>query len=119
LWIEAEVLRLLAYQAQARRQRGVPGPEGSLLKLGNALLRQRIGIFVVGLLGAAGTLCDYDLPSEELQLDPVIGFLGSRSRSLGGGTSEIMRNMLAERILGLPREPQIDPSTPWSQIPRS
>ena len=119
LWIEAEVLRLLAYQAQARRQRGVPGPEGSLLKLGNALLRQRIGIFVVGLLGAAGTLCDYNLPSEELQLDPVIGFLGSRSRSLGGGTSEIMRNMLAERILGLPREPQIDPSTPWSQIPRS
>ena len=60
LWIEAEILRLLAYQAQARRQRGVPGPEGSLLKLGNALLRQRIGVFVVGLLGAAGTLCDYD-----------------------------------------------------------
>jgi alkylation response protein AidB-like acyl-CoA dehydrogenase len=121
LWIEAEVLRLGNIRAQALREKGVPGPEGSVLKLGGALLNQRIDSFTVDLLGPSGMLCSgYDLHSrEEMLSDPVIGFLSSQSSTIAGGTSEIMRYILGERVLGLPREPGIDPGTPWSRIPRS
>ena len=121
LWVEAEVLRLVNMRSQVLREKGVPGPEGSVLKLGQALLGQRISSFTVDLLGPEGTLCSgYRLESrDEMLSDPVIGFLGSQSSTIAGGTSEIMRNILGERVLGLPREPGVDPNTPWSQIPRS
>jgi alkylation response protein AidB-like acyl-CoA dehydrogenase len=125
LWIESEVLRLGNIRSQAVRSKGVPGPEGSVLKLGSALLQQKIASFTVDLLGPAGTLCSgYPTPGsdggrDEASNDPVLGFLGAQSSTIAGGTSEIMRNILGDRVLGLPREPGIDPNTPWSQIPRS
>ena len=121
LWIQAEVLRLGNIRAQALREKGVPGPEGSILKMGGALLSQRISEFTVDLLGPEGMLCSGYRPAtrEEILADPVIGFLSSQSSTIAGGTSEIMRNILGERVLGLPREPGLDPSTPWSEIPRN
>ncbi len=119
LWVEAEVLRLGNLRAQALRLKGVPGPEGSILKLGSALLMQRIASFTVDLMGAAGMLCPGYGGRDELAADPVLGFLSAQSSTIAGGTSEIMRNILGERVLGLPREPGIDPNTPWSQIPRN
>ncbi len=121
LWIEAEVLRLGNIRARVQRQKGVPGPEGSILKLGGALFGQRLSSFIVDLLGAKGMLCPgYDLEGHpESASDPVISFLWSQASTIAGGTSEIMRNILGDRVLGLPREPGIDPNTPWNQIPRS
>ena len=120
LWVEAEVLRLGNLRAQALRHKGVPGPEGSILKLGSALLGQRIASFTVDLMGPKGLLCSgYDAGREEMSSDPVLAFLGAQSSTIAGGTSEIIRNILGERVLGLPKEPGLDPNTPWSQIPRS
>jgi alkylation response protein AidB-like acyl-CoA dehydrogenase len=101
----------------------VPGPEGSILKLATALAGQSSAALQVDVKGPEGMLCSYPLPtdqdSDQRSEDPVVRFLGSPAGTIAGGTSDIMRNILGDRVLGLPREPGIDPSTPWSQIPRS
>ena len=120
LWVEAEVQRLASLRARERREAGVPGPEGSVLKLASALLDQRIADLTVDLLGAAGLVCSgYEQDGEDAGGDPVLRLMLVQSSTIAGGTSDIMRNILGERVLGLPREPGLDPETPWSQIPRS
>jgi alkylation response protein AidB-like acyl-CoA dehydrogenase len=116
LWVDAEVLRLGNMRAQQLRERGTPGPEGSVLKLGGALLSQRIAAFTVDLLGPAGLLHDYGMAND--RQDPVHALLAAQSSTIAGGTSEIMRNILGERMLGLPGEPRADKGMPWSQIPK-
>jgi alkylation response protein AidB-like acyl-CoA dehydrogenase len=123
LWIEAEVIRLTNIRATQLRRRGTPGPEGSTAKLAFAELNQRIFEFCVDLLGPAGTLYgSYEMKRpEEAALtgrDVHKLFLRSRANSIEGGTSEIMRNILGERVLGLPGEPRVDKELPWSEIPR-
>lgn len=126
LWVEAEVLRLGNVRAQQRRERGTPGPEGSVLKLGQAELTRRITSFTVDLLGPAATVgyaydtaAPPDDPVSAPSDDPVSAFLMARSFTIAGGTSEVMRNILGERILGLPPEARADKDLPWSAIPRS
>lgn len=123
LWIEAEVQRLTNIRAASNAQAGVPGPEGSTGKLNFAELNQRIYAFCVDLLGAEGTLYDsYELRRPEgagqAYTDAARGFLRSRANSIEGGSSEIMRNILGERILGLPGDVRVDKGRPWSEVPR-
>jgi hypothetical protein len=51
--------------------------------------------------------------------DPRKAFVRYRGNSIEGGTSEILKNILGERVLGLPGEPRVDKDLPWSQVPRS
>jgi alkylation response protein AidB-like acyl-CoA dehydrogenase len=129
LWIEAEVLRLTNLRAQAMRKRGAPGPEGAIVKLAIGELSQRIFSFIVELLGPAGALIsDYEMRRPASvgdssfsgpQLDLPKHFLATQGTTIGGGTSDIARNILGERVLGLPPEPRVDKDLPWSQVPRS
>ena len=126
LWIEAEALRLTNIRAGQNRRAGNPGPEGSIAKLMFAEVNKRIYELCVDMLGPA-SLVDFDYTdrrSEQLGLVGPPGssrkmFLRSRANSIEGGTSEIQRNILGERVLGLPGEPRVDKDVPWSTVPRS
>jgi alkylation response protein AidB-like acyl-CoA dehydrogenase len=126
LWIENEVLRYTNQRASAKARAGNPGPEGSIAKLALANMNKAMYEFCVDLLGADG-IVGYDYAfkrPDEAGLDAPLGssrkmFLRARANSIEGGTSEIMRNILGERILGLPGEPRVDRDLPWSQVPRS
>ena len=125
LWVEAEVLRLTNIRAGQNRKAGNPGPESSVAKLALALVNKDIYAFCVDLLGAYG-LIDFDytmVQSDAVGLEGPPGtarkmFLRSRANSIEGGTSEIMKNILGERVLGLPGEPRLDKSIPWKEVPR-
>jgi alkylation response protein AidB-like acyl-CoA dehydrogenase len=125
LWVQAETLRLTNMRARQLRKAGTPGPEGSVSKLASAELNQRIYELCVDLLGAEGMLYPdgYQMRRPEragmTSRDVRWSFLRSRANSIEGGTSEIMRNILGERVLGLPGEPRVDKDVPWSQVPRS
>ncbi len=118
LWIEAEVLRLTNIRAGQMRRVGVPGPEGSIGKLHYAELNKKMMEFVVRLLGADGMLYPgYD--GLEGYADARAYMLRTRANSIEGGTSEVMRNILGERTLGLPGDVRTDKDLPWSQVPRN
>ncbi len=124
LWIEAEALRLTNIRASKARSAGTPGPEGSTAKLHWADLNKRIFDFCVDLLGPEGLLYPetyaYRTPDESAmgRGSPQMNFLRSRANSIEGGTSEIMKNILGERVLGLPGEPRVDTDVPWREVPR-
>ncbi len=124
LWIEAEALRLTNMRAAQLASKGVPGPEGSTGKLQWAELQKKIYEFAIGALGAEGLLYGsaYEMtrPDEASfgKRDTQQNFLRSRANSIEGGTSEIMRNILGERVLGLPGEPRVDKELSWKDVPR-
>jgi alkylation response protein AidB-like acyl-CoA dehydrogenase len=124
LWVEAEAARLTNLRANENRDAGTPGPEGSTAKLVHAELNKLIYELAVELMGPAGMLYDSYVYSQPRPGDPESTdirrrFLRSRANSIEGGTSEIMKNILGERVLGLPGEPRNDSDLPWSEVPRN
>ena len=123
LWIRAEVLRLTNIRATVNRKLGDPGPEGSIGKVAAAALNKDVLDMAVTLLGPEGMLYgDYTMkrPRFSSDTDSVQkAFLRSRANSIEGGTSEVMLNILGERVLGLPGDVRVDRDVPWSQVPRN
>jgi alkylation response protein AidB-like acyl-CoA dehydrogenase len=127
LWVGSEVARLTNLRAREMRRAGTPGPEGAVAKLTTAELEKRIYELCMDLMGMEATTypSGYEMePPEAVNLlrsavDERVAFLRSRGRSIEGGTSEIMRNILGERVLGLPGEPRADKDVAWAQVPRS
>jgi alkylation response protein AidB-like acyl-CoA dehydrogenase len=124
-WVEAEAMRLTTARANEARKTGTPGPEGSTAKLHWADLNKSISTFTVDLLGASGMVYEagytFSRPTESSSrsVDPTTSYLRARANSIEGGTSEIMKNILGERVLGLPGEPRVDKNVPWRDVPRS
>ncbi|WP_248964164.1 acyl-CoA dehydrogenase family protein [Sphaerisporangium perillae] len=100
-WIGLEAMRLNAVRTMAGIAAGAPGPESSISKLVWGTWHRELGELAMDVLGAAGMIADgppYDL-SDEQRL-----YLFSRADTIYAGSNEIQRNIIAERVLGLPRE---------------
>ena len=114
--IDGRVVKMTNLRSTAARKAGrQPGPEGSITKLFQAEFNQRLQNLAVDLLGPGGMAWR----PGELAAATVRGFLRSRANTVEGGTSEIMRNILGERVLGLPKEPAVDRDVPWKDVKRS
>jgi len=123
LWAAAEVSRLAGERLRQQLAAGQPGPEGSGAKLVFARLNQEIAEFQVELLGAEGLRYgDWAMHrpdgADYYGRDAGYRFLRSKGNSIEGGTSEILRNIVAERVLGLPPEIRLDKEKPWKDLPR-
>ncbi|MDG2263342.1 MAG: acyl-CoA dehydrogenase family protein, partial [Actinomycetota bacterium] len=97
------------------------GPEGSVGKITTADLNQEMTEFAMELMGPHGQLFGSFERQDNVQVDYSdlrTYFLRSRASSIEGGTSEIQRNIIGERVLGLPGDIRVDKELPWNQVPR-
>ncbi|MCX4513957.1 acyl-CoA dehydrogenase family protein [Streptomyces sp. NBC_01619] len=123
LWVDAEVARLTGERLRQQLAAGQPGPEGSGMKLAFARLNQEISGLEVELRGEEGLLYD-DWTMRRPELVDFTGrdagyrYLRSKGNSIEGGTSEVLLNIVAERVLGLPAEPRNDKDVAWKDLAR-
>ncbi|GAA1070060.1 acyl-CoA dehydrogenase family protein [Kitasatospora arboriphila] len=122
-WVDAEVARLTGERLRQQLALGQPGPEGAAMKLAFARLAQELSGLEVELLAEDGLAYDdwtmvrpdhVDFTGREAGYR----YLRAKGNSIEGGTSEILRNIVAERVLGLPGEPRADKNVPWKELPR-
>ncbi|GAA3029715.1 acyl-CoA dehydrogenase family protein [Streptomyces glomeratus] len=123
LWVEAEVVRLTGERLRQQLSAGQPGPEGSGMKLAFARLNQEISGLEVELLGEEGLhYDDWTLRRPELVdftgRDAGYRYLRAKGNSIEGGTSEVLLNIVSERVLGLPAEPRTDKDVAWKDLAR-
>ncbi len=123
LWAAAEVSRLAGERLRQQLAAGQPGPEGAGAKLVFARLNQEIADLEVELQGTDGLRYgDWTMRRPDgadfFGRDAGYRFLRSKGNSIEGGTSEILRNIVAERVLGLPPEIRLDKDKPWKDLPR-
>ncbi|MGH9232474.1 MAG: acyl-CoA dehydrogenase family protein [Acidimicrobiales bacterium] len=121
LWAEERIRGWTNARVRAGLRAGrAPGPESSIGKVHQGDLNQRIQLAACDLLGAAATAWDPGPVAGAHRPPPEVrGMLRSRANTIEGGTSEVNKNVLGERVLGLPREPDPFRTTPWRDIPRS
>jgi alkylation response protein AidB-like acyl-CoA dehydrogenase len=125
-YMDNELLRITSQRARAAQKQGNPGPEGSVMKLAQADINKQMWELAMDVLGqdALAFEAGYELrqsgfESRSLESAAKYMFLRSRANSIEGGTSEIMKNILGERVLGLPGDPRVDKDVAWKDIPRS
>jgi alkylation response protein AidB-like acyl-CoA dehydrogenase len=129
-YIESRLIRLNNQRAADKRKSGgEAGPEGSITKLQQAEFNQRVQKLAIDLEGPAGLAWEGQslsklerrgrVPQGDDESSVAQGFLRAQANTIEGGTSDIMRNILGERVLGLPKEPDNSRELPWKDVPRS
>ncbi|OZM72316.1 acyl-CoA dehydrogenase [Amycolatopsis antarctica] len=123
LWVDGESMRLAGTRLRQQLAVGKPGPEGSGMKLAFARLAQALSGLEVELRGERGLRYD-DWTMRRPEIVDFTGrdagyrYLRAKGNSIEGGTSEVLRNIIAERVLGLPSEPRVDKDVAWKDLPR-
>lgn len=121
LWVESEAARLTGQRLRQKLAVGQPGPEGAAMKLTFARLAQRLSGLELELLGEEGLRYDDWTLRRPLEVDflgrgPGYRYLRAKGNSIEGGTSEILLNIVAERVLRLPPEPRVDRDVPFREL---
>ncbi|GAA3836898.1 acyl-CoA dehydrogenase family protein [Nocardioides panacisoli] len=124
LWVEAEVARLTGQRLRQKLAQGQPGPEGAAMKVSFARLAQQLSGLELEILGEDGLRFESDQGWTMARPDHVdftgrdagYRYLRAKGNSIEGGTSEILRNIVAERVLGLPAEHRVDKDVPWKDL---
>ncbi|MEQ6900486.1 acyl-CoA dehydrogenase family protein [Nocardioides sp. YIM 152588] len=122
-WVEAEVARVSGMRLRQKLAIGQPGPEGSAMKLTFARLAQQLSGLEIELLGEDGLrYSDWTMVRPDhvdfTGRDAGYRYLRAKGNSIEGGTSEILKNIVAERVLGLPGEHRTDKDVPWKETVR-
>jgi alkylation response protein AidB-like acyl-CoA dehydrogenase len=120
LYTEERIRDWTNQRVRARAKAGLaPGPESSIGKIHQAHLNQAVQLMAVDLLGASALAwpCRAEEYGEDMPFE-IKGMLRSRANSIEGGTTEINKNIVAERVLGLPREPDPWRDAAWQDVPR-
>lgn len=120
LWSEEQIRGWTNDRIRAGLRAGLPpGPESSIGKVHGSDLNQRIQKVAAEMLGSSGTAWDGEpgTYSESMPAE-VRGMLRSRANTIEGGTTEVNKNILAERVLGMPKEPDSWEGLPWTDVPR-
>jgi alkylation response protein AidB-like acyl-CoA dehydrogenase len=120
LWSEEQIRAWTNDRVRAGLRAGLsPGPESSIGKVHGSELNQRIQKLAAEMLGTAGTAWEGEPGTyNESMPAEVRGMLRSRANTIEGGTSEVNKNILAERVLGMPKEPDPWEGHPWKEVPR-
>jgi alkylation response protein AidB-like acyl-CoA dehydrogenase len=123
MWVESEAARLTGLRLGQQLAAGQPGPEGSAAKYAFAKLNQEISGFEMELLGEEALRYeDWTMRRPEVVdfvgRSPGYRYLRAKGNSIEGGTSEILRNIIAERVLGLPGEIRVDKTVAWKDLPK-
>ena len=117
LWIREKIRRFIGQRVRDSAAAGlVPGPEGSIAKLNGSLLARlfrNASMEIVGTSGQAWKIGDDDAEKW------AIGCLAASGVSIAGGTDEVQRNIIGERVLGLPKEPDLYKGASWDSVPRN
>jgi alkylation response protein AidB-like acyl-CoA dehydrogenase len=113
-WMEGQVIRWTNQRARDIRRAGRPGPEGAITKLYQGLFNRSLQETAIRAANGAALAWSSD---EEAPL--IRGFLRAQANTIEGGTSNVLRNVLADQVLGLPREPGPPRDTPWRHLPNN
>jgi alkylation response protein AidB-like acyl-CoA dehydrogenase len=115
-YVQAQGLKLTQFRTLTAMSKGKdPGPENSIGKLLKASMVQDISSYGMDLLDAAGAVMDPELVPLYAMFQESL--LSSPAGRIAGGTDEILRNIIAERVLGLPGDIRVDKDKPFNQIP--
>lgn len=122
-WVDTEVTRLAGERLSQSLEAGQPGPETSAMKLAFAHQAQQVSGFALEVAPEDGlTYHDWTMVRPEggsfLGHGPGYRYLRAKGNSIEGGTSEIMRNVIAERVLGLPADHRPDKGIAFKDVPR-
>jgi alkylation response protein AidB-like acyl-CoA dehydrogenase len=115
-YVKAQGLRLTKFRTMTALSRGAtPGPEASIAKAIGASKLQEIASYGLDLLGMAGAVMDPELAPMEAWFQEAL--LYAPGMRIAGGTDEILRNIIAERVLGLPGDVRVDKDVPFNRLP--
>ena len=115
-YVQEAGLKYTGYRSLTALSRGaLPGPENSIGKLVGAPKMQAMSSYLMDLLGASGAIADESLAAKAGIIQRA--YMGAPGLRIAGGTDEIMANIIAERVLGLPQEPRLDKGIPFNEVP--